>query len=110
MDTPLVLNDLMLLAAIFGAMAALVAVIVLSRRFDLAQRRHRYEVDCLVKSLRMLEQQNSLLNQKLNSMLSASQRLAGEVERVARRAATARPATEDESSPPTPPSPGRVIH
>lgn len=87
------LHDLILLAALCGAVFSLFVALVLSRRFDVAQRRHRYEMDSLVHRMQRVEQQNILLSRNIGAMVQATQRVAAEVDRAAAQARRAAAST-----------------
>lgn len=117
-------TDLIVMAALGGAAFALFVALVLSRRFDVAERRHRYEVDHLVRAIRRLEANNLQLHKNLSTIAGAGQRLAAEIERasLAQRVAQARrqqqiremerqlPQHDEDSSASPPSAPPRVLH
>lgn len=53
------------LIAVFASCMAVGGLVVLVHRFNAAERRRRYEVECIIKSLQALEQQNLMLQDRL---------------------------------------------
>lgn len=79
---------LMSLLAVVAAPIAVGAVIIgvgQSRRIDALSRRQSYETECLVKSIQELEQQNLILQQRLNAVIGVSQKLADRITKVPTR-------------------------
>ena len=95
------------LMAVFAGGMSLVALFTLSCRMDKAERRHAYETECLIRSLPSLEQQNLMLQDKLNNYMDARASLA---QLEGRSSSQQLFATEDEVSTPVLPRSGRVIH
>lgn len=76
------------LLAVVAAPIAVGAVIIgvgQSRQIDALTRRQSYETECLVKSIQELEQQNLILQQRLNAVIGVSQKLADRITKVPAR-------------------------
>lgn len=86
-------GGVLVLASLVVALVALSAIFSLSRRLNLLTRRHAYEVECLVKSVQALDQQNAKLHQRLNTVAGVSQKLADRITKI-----PATPSTEDEQT------------
>lgn len=101
------LNAFLILVAVFMAILGLAGVITLTRRLDRVERRRIYETECLVKSLQALEQQNLMLNDRVQSLTEVRSSLSKVISSAARRQASA---TEEEQPAAMEIPPGRLLH
>ena len=90
---------------VFLLVFAGVLILRLGQRFDRAQRRRAYETEYLVKSIEALDKHQAALQQRVNALAIANQRLTAEVAQLRPKRETT---TEEE--PASPVSSGRLLH
>ncbi len=111
------LNEILLFSTLCAALLSLVFSLVLSKRLDIAERRRRYEIECLIQKLQHQQQQTSETHENLRLLGETAYQLAHEIEhnRKAKAAQltekTTRTEPDEPADPQRPPAPSsRILH